>query len=98
MMSSQLVLAAGANPATLLPVVLIASSVNEARPSPVIAIRYDNVPALAGGATVEFTGASGTPVYGVDNAIKELRETFPYLKGKNVPLVRRIVSHTCLHW
>ncbi|KAL1989266.1 hypothetical protein VTN96DRAFT_28 [Rasamsonia emersonii] len=84
----QLVLASGANPATLLPVSLLATSINEARPSPVIAIRYENAPALPDGdnATVQFTGASGTPVYGTENAIKEIRETFPFLKGQNESL------------
>ncbi|KAL1970822.1 hypothetical protein VTN77DRAFT_2656 [Rasamsonia byssochlamydoides] len=87
MTNYQLVLASGANPATILPVSLIATSVNEARPDPVIAIRYENAPTLADGSSVvEFTGASGTPVYGTDNAIKELRATFPFLKGKNETL------------
>ncbi|KAL2010590.1 hypothetical protein VTN00DRAFT_6397 [Thermoascus crustaceus] len=85
MSQSQLVVALRANSAALLPVLLVASSVNEARPSPVINIRYEDTALLQEGdkAIVQFTGASGTPVYGTENAIKELRATYPFLKGKD---------------
>ncbi|KAL2001294.1 hypothetical protein VTN02DRAFT_1936 [Thermoascus thermophilus] len=85
MSQSQLVVALRANSAALLPVLLVASSVNEARPSPVINIRYEDTALLQEGdkAIVQFTAASGTPVYGTENAIKELRATYPFLKGKD---------------
>jgi glutamyl-tRNA synthetase len=85
--------ASGANPGTLLPALLIATSVNEARPSPVVTITYENGPTLPGGdAALEFTGASGSPVQGLENTIKELRSTFPFLKGKNEELVSIVTS------
>ena len=87
-MSFQLTLATRANQAALLPVLLVATSINEARPSPVIAITYEDTAVLSQGdkATVEFT-ANGAPVYGPDNVIKELRANFPYLNGKDEKLV-----------
>jgi glutamyl-tRNA synthetase len=81
-MSCKLVCASGANPAGLLPATLIATSVNEARPSPVVDITYENVPALPSGDVIEFTDASGTTVQGLDAVIAELRVQFPFLKSK----------------
>lgn len=85
MAQSQLVVALRAHHASLLPVLLIATSVNEARPSPVINIRYEDTALLQEGdkAIIQFTGAGGSPVYGTENAIKELRATYPFLKGKD---------------
>ncbi|OJJ08019.1 hypothetical protein ASPVEDRAFT_203236 [Aspergillus versicolor CBS 583.65] len=83
----QLTLATKANQAALLPILLVASSVNEARPSPIIAINYEDVAVLPRGdkAVVEFVGASGTPAYG-SSALEELRATFPYLNSKEEKL------------
>lgn len=90
-MSCQLTLASRANQAELLPVLLVATSINEARPSPVIAITYEDTALLHEGekAVVQFTGASGTPVYGTEKAIQELRANFPFLNSKD----EKIVSH-----
>ncbi|ODM20004.1 putative glutamate--tRNA ligase, cytoplasmic [Aspergillus cristatus] len=84
-MSAQLTLASQANQAELLPVLLVATSVNAARPSPVIAINYENTALLHEGekAVVQFTGASGSPVYGTEKAIQELRANFPFLNSKD---------------
>ncbi|PYI12216.1 glutamyl-tRNA synthetase [Aspergillus sclerotiicarbonarius CBS 121057] len=84
MSSFQLTLATRASPAALLPVLLVATSINEARPTPVIAITYEDTAVLSQGdkATVQFT-ANGASVYGPENAIKELRTSFPYLNGKD---------------
>ncbi|OJZ82191.1 glutamyl-tRNA synthetase [Aspergillus piperis CBS 112811] len=81
----KLSLATKANQASLLPVLLVATSINEARPTPVIAINFEDAAVLPEGekAIVQFTGASGAPVYGTDNAIKELRASFPFLNGKD---------------
>ncbi|GKZ80662.1 hypothetical protein AnigIFM56816_004888 [Aspergillus niger] len=78
-------LATKANQASLLPVLLVATSINEARPTPVIAINFEDAAVLSEGekAIVQFTGASGAPAYGTDNAIKELRASFPFLNGKD---------------
>ncbi|KAL3462538.1 tRNA synthetases class I, catalytic domain-containing protein [Aspergillus heterothallicus] len=84
----QLTLATKANQATLLPVLLVATSVNEARPTPIIAIKYEDAATLPQGdkATVEFIGASGSPVYGAQNSLQELRATFPFLNSKEEKL------------
>ncbi|BCS27585.1 glutamate--tRNA ligase GUS1 [Aspergillus puulaauensis] len=89
----QLTLATKANQAALLPVLLVATSVNEARPSPIIAINYEDVAVLPRGdkAVVEFVGASGTPAYG-SSALEELRATFPYLNSKEEKLENDWVS------
>lgn len=90
-MSCQLTLASQANQAELLPVLLVATSVNAARPTPVIAINYENTALLHEGekAIVQFTGASGSPVYGTEKAIQELRANFPFLNSKD----EKTVSH-----
>lgn len=86
----QLTVATRANQALVLPVLLVASSINEARPTPVISITYEDTALLHEGekAVVQFTGASGTPVFGTEKAVEELRSTFPYLSGKDEKLVR----------
>ncbi|RAH48477.1 glutamate--tRNA ligase GUS1 [Aspergillus brunneoviolaceus CBS 621.78] len=82
----QLTLATRANPAALLPVLLVATSLNQEQE--VIAINYEDSAVLSSGdkATVELTGANGSPVYGSDNAIKELRAAFPFLNAKDEKL------------
>ncbi|KAH8702161.1 glutamyl-tRNA synthetase [Talaromyces proteolyticus] len=83
MATFKLLCASGANPATVLPATLIATSVNEARPNPVVEIVYETVPTLPSGDVVEFTGASGQPAVGIEAVVKELRVTFPFLTGKD---------------
>lgn len=83
MATFKLVCAAGANPAEVLPATLIATSVNQARPSPVVEITYKEGPKLSAGDVIEFTGQSGKTASGLDAVIKELRATFPFLKSKN---------------
>lgn len=82
MATYKLICASGSNPAGLLPATLIASSVNEARPSPVVAITYENAPTLPGGDVIEFTTPDGKTVNGLDSVIAELRAQFPFLKSK----------------
>ncbi|KAL4788488.1 tRNA synthetases class I, catalytic domain-containing protein [Aspergillus varians] len=83
----QLTLATKANQAALLPVLLVATSVNEARPTPIIDVNFEDAAFLPRGdkATVELVGASGTPAYG-PNALQELRTTFPFLNSKEEKL------------
>ncbi|KAL4927772.1 glutamate--tRNA ligase GUS1 [Aspergillus undulatus] len=82
----QLTLATKANQAALLPILLVATSVNEARPTPIIAVNYEDAASLERGdkAIVEFVGANG-PVYGA-KALEELRATFPFLNSKEEKL------------
>ncbi|KAL2863517.1 glutamate--tRNA ligase GUS1 [Aspergillus lucknowensis] len=90
----QLTLATKANQAALLPILLVATSVNEARPSPIIAINFEDAAALPQGdkAIVEFIGASGVPVYGVQDAFQEIRTTFPFLNSKEEKLENQWLS------
>ncbi|EAA58880.1 hypothetical protein AN8224.2 [Aspergillus nidulans FGSC A4] len=83
----QLTLATKANQAALLPILLVATSVNEARPAPVITINYEDATVLPRGdkEIVEFTAANGTLVYG-SAAFKELLLSFPYLNSKEEKL------------
>jgi glutamyl-tRNA synthetase len=85
----QLTLATRASQPYLLPVLLVATSLNEARPSPVISITYEDTALLREGdkAVVQYTGASGSPVFGLINAIQELRKDFPFLNSKDEKLV-----------
>lgn len=93
MATCKLLCAAGANPAGLLPATLIATSVNEARTSPVIDITYENVPTLTGGDVIQLTTADGTTVEGLGAVIAELRVQFPFLNSKHEAQVRRWSSH-----
>ncbi|KAL4894545.1 tRNA synthetases class I, catalytic domain-containing protein [Aspergillus ambiguus] len=88
MSDMKLVLAAKANQAAVLPVLLVATSINEARPSPVISISYEDAAVLPDGdkAVVQFTGVNGKPVYGTANVIQELQANFPFLKAKDAQL------------
>lgn len=92
MSNMQLTLATKANQASLLPVLLVATSINEARPTPVINITYEEKAILeqSDKAVVQFTGISGTPVFGAVNAIQELLKDFPFLNSKDQKLVSYI--------
>ena len=82
---AQLTLATRANPTTLLPALLVASSVNESLGRAEIAILLEEADVLSAGdgKTVEFTAGGRDSVYGSENVIKELRTTFPFLRGKD---------------
>ncbi|KAA8643066.1 hypothetical protein EYZ11_008894 [Aspergillus tanneri] len=94
MSDMKLTLAARANQASLLPVLLVATSVNEARPNPVISITYEETAILEQGdkAVVQFTGVSGKPAYGTENAIQELRANLPFLNAKDEKLENEWLS------
>jgi hypothetical protein len=77
-----------ANHAALLPVVLIATSINEARPSSVINITYEDTALLQDGdkAIVQLVAGSKS-VFGTTNIIQELTANFPFLTGKDAKVV-----------
>jgi hypothetical protein len=77
-----------ANHAALLPAVLIATSINEARPSPVININYEDTALLQDGdkAIVQLVTGSNS-VFGTTNVIQELTTQFPFLSGKDTKVV-----------
>lgn len=84
----ELTVATRANHAALLPVVLIAASINGARPSPVIKINHEDTAFLStmGKDIVQLTSGPKS-VFGTANAIQELCSRFPFLKGKDAKLV-----------
>ena len=83
-----LTVATGGNHAALLPVILIATSINEARPSPVIKITYEDTALLNEDekAVIRLTTSSKS-VFGTIGAIEELRAQFPFLSGKDTKMV-----------
>jgi glutamyl-tRNA synthetase len=93
----QLTVATRANQPYVLPVLLVATSINEARPSPVISITYEDTAVLREGdkAVVQYTGASGNPIFGLINAVQELRKDFPFLNSKDEKLVRGAMEPYC---
>lgn len=95
MSQSTLTVATRGNHAALLPVVLIATSINEARPTPVININYEDSALLDEGekAVVQLTTGSHS-VRGTIEAIQELRTQFPYLASKDLNLV----SYPAIKW
>lgn len=84
----ELKVATRANQAALLPVVLIVTSINEARPTPVINITYEDTALLQDGdkAIVQLISGSNS-VFGTANAIQELTVKFPFLTGKDAKVV-----------
>lgn len=74
--------------AALLPVTLIATSINEARPIPVINIKYEDTAILSDGdkAVVQLSTGSKS-VFGTTECINELCAQFPFLSGKDTKLV-----------
>ncbi|KAJ5908583.1 hypothetical protein N7495_001265 [Penicillium taxi] len=82
-----LTVATRANHSALLPVVLIATSVNQASPSPVINIVYEDTTLLSDGdKTILQLTAGSKSVFGTQNAIQELSASFPFLSGKDTKL------------
>lgn len=79
-----------ASQSALLPVVLIATSINEARPTPVINIVYQDTALLQDGekAIVQLVAGSKS-VFGTTEVINELTAHFPFLTGKDA----KVVSH-----
>ncbi|KAJ5466491.1 Glutamyl/glutaminyl-tRNA synthetaseclass Ib [Penicillium desertorum] len=79
-----LFVATRASQAALLPVVLIASSINEARPASIINISLEDTVLLTGGenSTIQFQ-ADGKTVTGTIPIIQELCARFPFLVGKD---------------
>lgn len=80
----ELKVATRGNHAALLPVVLIVTSINEARPTPVVKITYEDTALLQDGdkAIVQLTSGSNS-VFGTANVIQELTTHFPFLAGKD---------------
>lgn len=89
MSNSQLTVATRVNQADVLPVLLVAASVNEASNKPVITINYEDTALLHEGnkAVLQFTGSNGNTVYETGLAVQELLASFPFLRAKDEKLV-----------
>ncbi|KAJ5689324.1 glutamate--tRNA ligase cytoplasmic [Penicillium macrosclerotiorum] len=89
----ELTVATRSNHAALLPVILIVTSINAARPSPVININYEDTALLSEGdkAVLQLFNGSNS-VFGTIDAIKELCAQFPYLNGKDSKLEDEWIS------
>lgn len=84
----ELKVATRASHAAILPVVLIVTSINEARPTPVVTITYEDTALLQDGdkAIIQLISGSNS-VFGTANAIAELTVQFPFLTGKDAKVV-----------
>ncbi|KAF3395918.1 putative glutamate--tRNA ligase, cytoplasmic [Penicillium rolfsii] len=79
--------------AALLPVLLIATSINEARPAPVINLKYEDTAVLnEGDKAILQLSTAGKSVFGTIPAIKELCAHFPYLVGKDATVENEWIS------
>ncbi|KAJ5498056.1 Glutamyl/glutaminyl-tRNA synthetase class Ib [Penicillium expansum] len=89
----ELFVATCANHAALLPVVLIASSINEARPAPIINISLEDTSLLTEGdkSIIKFQIDDKT-VTGTIPIIQELCAQFPFLVGKDAKLEKEWIS------
>ncbi|KAJ6070819.1 hypothetical protein N7467_012138 [Penicillium canescens] len=89
----ELKVATRANHSAVLPVVLIATSINEARPTPVINISYEDTALLQDGDKAVVQLISGTNnVFGTINVIQSLTEHFPFLTGKDAKAENEWIS------
>jgi glutamyl-tRNA synthetase len=94
----ELKVATRANHSAVLPVVLIATSINEARPTPVINISYEDTALLQDGDKAVVQLISGTNnVFGTINVIQSLTEHFPFLIGKDAKAVSFALTPPSLH-
>lgn len=83
----QLSVATRANQAALLPVLLVATSVNNS--SPMISISYEDTAILHDGdkAIVQLKDSNGTSVFGTGESLKKLLSDFAFLHAKDEKLV-----------
>ncbi|KAJ5775135.1 uncharacterized protein N7511_000146 [Penicillium nucicola] len=89
----ELKVATRANHSAILPVVLIATSINEARPTPVVNISYEDTALLQDGDKAVVQLISGTNnVFGTISVIQSLTENFPFLVGKDAKAETEWVS------
>lgn len=84
----ELTVATRGNHAALLPVLLVVTSINEARPNPVIKVNYEDSALLSENEKAILQLNTGTKsVFGTIDAIGELCAHFPFLSGKDAKLV-----------
>ena len=88
-MAMKLNIASKANQATTFPALLVASYLKETDKNSALNIEFEEVESFKAGdtASVELNVDTSAPVYGSENAIYKLIETFSFLQGKNKNLV-----------
>ena len=84
-----LTIASKANQATTFPALLVAHNAKEADSKASITVNFEEVDTLKAEnkPTVEIVVGSGTSTYGSEKVIEVLIEAYPFLQGKNSPLV-----------
>lgn len=78
-------IASKANQATIFPALLVAYYAKEADPNASININFEELEAHKSSekATVELVLSNAAPIYGSEDVISSLIETYPFLRGKS---------------
>ena len=88
-------IASKANQATTIPALLVASYVKESSQPTSVNVNFKEVDALKSGEEASVELVVGKSVYGSENAIQSLIETYPFLQGKNDSAVCTTRTHSC---
>lgn len=79
-----LMIASKANQATTLPVLLVASLVNESKPNVAITLNFEEVECLrSSNSAIELIIGNGPPIDGSSNCLEKLAQEYPFLSGKH---------------
>ena len=78
-----LTIASKANQASTVPVLLVASLVNESNPNIAITLKFEEVEVLgSNNSAVELVVGNGAPIYGSPDCLDKLAQGYPFLSGK----------------
>lgn len=79
-----LTIASKANQATTLPILLVASLVNESNPDVTISFKFEDVEVLgASNSVVELTTGDGSSIFGPTDCLEKLVQDHPFLAEKH---------------
>lgn len=79
-----LTIASKANQATTLPVLLVASLVNESDPPAAVNLKFEEVEVLgSSNSAVELLVKNGSPIHGSSKCLDKLAQEYPLLSGKH---------------
>ena len=83
-MTTTLAIASKANQATTLPVLLVASLVNESNSKAAIILKFEEVEVLGSSdSAVNLVIGDGSPIHGSSNCLETLIQEYPFLSGKH---------------
>lgn len=83
-MTTTLTISSKANQATTLPVLLVASWVNESSPKEAIIVKFEEVEVLGSSdSAVELIVGDGSPIHGSSNCLEKLAQEYPFLQEKH---------------